>query len=105
MGHLQLRWVGQFGQSEFLIFGRYAQKTLSSGEYPFQSSQTTGFGPFELLTRGLLQKGQDHSLPKFCMLCEEPSFLVSTTILMGIHSAMNILIIINWGWGQWVELL
>ena len=25
---------------------------------------TTGFGPFELPTRGLLQKGRDHSPPK-----------------------------------------
>ena len=27
---------------------------------------TTGFGPFELLTRGLLQKVRDHSPPKAC---------------------------------------
>ena len=31
---------------------------------------TTGFGPFKLPTRGLLQKGRDHSLPKVCF--EEP---------------------------------
>ena len=31
---------------------------------------TTGFGPFELPTHGLLQKGWDHSLPKVCF--EEP---------------------------------
>ena len=28
---------------------------------------TTGFGPFELPTRGLLQKGRDHSPPKFAL--------------------------------------
>ena len=48
---------------------------------------TTGFGPFELPTRGLLQKGRDHSPPKVCF--EEPSFW-SAHSAMGIHSAMNI---------------
>ena len=33
---------------------------------------TMGFGPFELPTRGLLQKGRDHSPPKVCF--EEPAF-------------------------------
>ena len=28
---------------------------------------TTGFGPFELLTCGLLQRGRDHSPPKACL--------------------------------------
>ena len=28
---------------------------------------TTGFGPFELPTRGLLQKGRDYSPPKVCL--------------------------------------
>ena len=42
---------------------------------------TMGFGPFELSTRGLLQKGQDHSPPKVCF--EEPSFWLA-------HSAINI---------------
>ena len=35
---------------------------------------TTGFGPFELPTCGLLQRGRDHSPPKACLF-EEPSFL------------------------------
>ena len=39
---------------------RYAQKNTG-----FQGTivpvMTTGFGPFELLTHGLLQKGRDHS--------------------------------------------
>ena len=36
---------------------------------------TTGFGPFELLTCGLLKRGWDHSPPKACFhfLFEEPS--------------------------------
>ena len=39
---------------------------------------TTGFGPFELPTRGLLQKGRDHSPPKVCF--EEPSFWLAHTV-------------------------
>ena len=35
--------------------------------------KTTGFGPFKLLTRGPLQKGQDHSSPE--AFSEESSFL------------------------------
>ena len=56
---------------------------------------TTGFGPFELPTRGLLQKGRDHSPPKVCF--EEPSFWLAHSA-MGIHSAINIQT--NWGWGS-----
>ena len=44
----------------------------------------TGFSPTELLTGGLLQKGQDHSPPQACFN-EEPSSQ------FGIHTAMNIL--------------
>ena len=29
---------------------------------------TTGFGPFELPTCGLLQRGRDHSPPKACFI-------------------------------------
>ena len=36
---------------------------------------TTGFGPFELPTRGLLLKGQDHSPPKACF--EDTMFIFS----------------------------
>ena len=36
--------------------------------------KTTGFGPFKLLTRSPLQKGQDHSLPKAFL--EESSLFV-----------------------------
>ena len=63
---------------------------------------TTDFGPFELLTHGLLQKGRDHSPPKACF--EEPSFWLAHST-MGIHSAMNIQITKQIGGGdQWVEL-
>ena len=53
---------------------------------------TTGFGPFELPTHGLLQKGQDHSPPKFCFVRSPASWLVGTAIARGIYSAMNICI-------------
>ena len=63
---------------------------------------TTGFGPFELPTCGLLQKGRDHSPPKVCF--EEPSFWLAHSA-MGIHSAINIQITKQIGGGaQWVEL-
>ena len=63
---------------------------------------TTGFGPFELPTHGLLQKGRDHSPPKVCF--EEPSFWLAHSA-MGIHSAINIQITKQIGGGaQWVEL-
>ena len=83
------------------VFGRYALKknnkiTLSGPR------MTTGFGPFELPTRGLLQKGRDHSPPKVCF--EEPSFWLAHSA-MGIHSAINIQITKQIGGGaQWVEL-
>ena len=87
-GAFRLKWVGQLWQIE-LFFGRYAQKHWSSGSTLSSPRMTTGFGPFELLTRGLLQKGRDHSPPKFCF-CDEPSFLVGTAIAMGIYSAISI---------------
>ena len=60
---------------------------------------TTGFGPFELPTSGLLQ---DHSPPKVCF--EESSFCLAHSAV-GIHSAMNIQITKQIGGGaQWVEL-
>ena len=63
---------------------------------------TTGFGPFELPTHGLLQKGRDHSPPKVCF--EETSFWLAHSA-MGIHSAINIQITKQIGGGaQWVEL-
>ena len=49
------------------VFGRCAQKiTGLQGSTLSGPRMTTGFGPFELPTRGLLQKGRDHSPPKAC---------------------------------------
>ena len=83
VGHLWLKWMG-----ELIVFlGDMLKNTGHQGSTLSGLHMTTGFGPFELLTHGLLQKGQDHSLPKFCF--EEPSFWLAH-IAMGIDSAMNI---------------
>ena len=34
---------------------------------------TTGFGPFELMICGLLQRGRDHSPPKACFCSRTPA--------------------------------
>ena len=74
------------------------QRSTLSGPH-----MTRGFGPFELPTHGLLQKGRDHSPPKVCF--EKSSFWLPHSA-MGIHSAMNIKITKQIGGGaQWVELL
>ena len=49
---------------------------------------TTGFGPFELLTRGLLQKGRDHSSPKFYFVRSPAFWLVQ--LLLRHSQSMNI---------------
>ena len=60
---------------------------------------TTGFGPFELLTCGLLQRGWDHSPPKACFYLRSPAlrwlsqhyeYIVAKT---------------KWGGAEWVGLL
>ena len=85
------------------VFGRNAQKhTGLQGSSLSGPRMTTGFGPFELPTRSLLQKGRDHSPPKVCF--EEPSFWLAHSA-MGIYSAINIQITNQIGGGaQWVEL-
>ena len=81
------------------VFGGYTGLQGSTLSGP---RMTMGFGPFELPTRGLLQKGWDHSPPK--VYFEEPSFWLAHSA-MGIHSAMNIQITKQIGGGaQWVEL-
>ena len=81
MGHLWLKWVGQLWQSKLLFFLEDMLKnTCLSGP-----RMTMGFSPFELPTRGLLQKGWDHSPPKAC-------FELGAQLSVGIHRAINILI-------------
>ena len=50
--------VGSFSQECYQR--RYAQKNTGL-QGTIVPVMTTGFGPFELLTHGLLQKGRDHS--------------------------------------------
>ena len=79
------------------VFGRYAQKNTGlQGSTLSGPRMTTGFGPFQLPTRGLLQKGRDHSPPKVCF--EEPSFWLAHSA-MGIHSAINIQLLNKLGVG------
>ena len=67
VGHLWVKWMGHNFFQEMLKNTGLQGSTLSG------PCMTTGFGPFELLTRGLLQKGRDHSLPKFCFVRSPPS--------------------------------
>ena len=43
-----------------------SKNTGLQGSAPSSHHMTTGFGPFELPTCGLLQKGRDHSPLKAC---------------------------------------
>ena len=61
MGHLWLKWVAQ------KINAGLQGSTLSGHR------MTTGFGPFELPTCGLLQRGRDHSPPKACFYLRSPA--------------------------------
>ena len=62
------------------IFGEYAPKNAGLQRSTLSSHRmTTSFGPFELLTCGLLQKGWDHFPPKACF--DEPSSRLAFTVL------------------------
>jgi len=54
---------------------------------------TTGFGPFELLTCGLQQRGWDHSPSNACFYLRSPAllWLECYEYTLTEHSAMNIL--------------
>ena len=71
--------MAQMGGAVFC--GRYAQKdTGFQGSTLSGPRMTMGFSPFELPTRGLLQKGRDHSLPKFCFV-RSPAFWLAQLLL------------------------
>ena len=65
-GHLWIKWMGRL----VTVLGDMLKKkeinTGLQGSTLSGPRMTTGFGPFELPTRGLLQKGRDHSPPKAC---------------------------------------
>ena len=81
MGHLWLLMGGYLGCGYGLngwgsydkvsccFVWKYAQKIAGlQGSTLSDHRMTTGFGPFELPTCGLLQRGQDHSPPKACFI-------------------------------------
>ena len=85
------RW-DSYGKVSYIFGGDMLKKHLSQGSTLSGHCMTMGFSPFELPTRGVLQKGQDHSPPKVCFeepCFEEPSFWLAHSAI-NIHSAMNI---------------
>ena len=71
--------VGQLWQIELLFLEVCSKNTGLQGSTISSHHMTMGFGPFELPTHGLLQKGWDHSPPKACF----------QELLVGIQSAIN----------------
>ena len=68
------------GAVSHCFLGKYAQKHWSSGSTLSDPHMTTGFGPFELPTRGLLQKGRDHFPPR--VFSEESSFWLAHCVVL-----------------------
>ena len=58
---------GSYDKVSCCFVWKYAQKIAGlQGSTLSDHRMTTGFGPFELPTCGLLQRGRDHSPPKAC---------------------------------------
>ena len=68
------------GAVSFFVGGMLKKITGLQGSTLSGPRMTTGFSPFELPTRGLLQKGRDHSLPKFCFV-RSPAFWLAQLLL------------------------
>ena len=68
VGYLWLKWWGSYSKVNYCFFlGDMLKKsTCLQGNTLSSHCMTMVFGPFELLTRGLLQKGRDHCPPKAC---------------------------------------
>ena len=68
VGHLSLKWV-----ASCCFVWKNAQNIAGvQGSTLSDHHVTTGFGPFELPTCGLLQSGRDHSPPKACFYLRSP---------------------------------
>ena len=66
VGHLWLNGWGIYGKVSYCFLEDMLKNTGLEGSTlssPHMTNLTMGFSPFELLTRGLLQKGQGHSSP------------------------------------------
>ena len=71
------------GGADSHLLGDMLKNTSRQGSTLSSPRMSTGFCPFEFTTRGLLQKGRDHSPPKVLL-----SFWLAHSAL-GIHSAMD----------------
>ena len=82
-GTYGLNGWGSYDKVSCCFVWKYAQKIAGlQGSTLSDHRMTTGFGPFELPTCGLLQRGRDHSPPKACfILFEEPSFWLAFKVL------------------------
>ena len=75
VGHLGLNGWGSYGKVSCRFLGDMLKNTGLQGSTLSGLRMTTGFGPFELPNCGLLQKGRDHSPPKFCFVRSPASWL------------------------------
>ena len=62
-----------------IFFQEMLKNTGLQGSTLSGPCMSTGFGPFEFPTSGLLQKGRDHSPPKFCFV--SPAFWLVQLLL------------------------
>ena len=69
-----------------IFFQEMLKNTSPQGSTLSGPCMTTGFGPFELPTLGLLQKGWDHSPPKFCFMRSPAFWLVQ--LLLGAFTVL-----------------
>ena len=84
-GTFTVQMVGQLCQSGLLFCFWLKKNTGLQGSILSSHRMTTGFGNIELPTSGLLQKGREHFLPKFCFAeLASPAFWFNTAIAMGI---------------------
>ena len=68
-GTYGLNGWGSYDKVSCCFVWKYAQKIAGlQGSTLSDHRMTTGFGPFELPTCGLLQRGRDHSPPKACFI-------------------------------------
>ena len=59
-------FMSQIGGAVIVFWELCSKQTGLQGSTLSSHHMTSGFGPFELPIRGLLQKGQDHSPAKVC---------------------------------------
>ena len=120
MGHLSLNgrgiyhlmdgalWYGwgSYDKVSCFFVWKYAQKNAGlQGSTLSDHRMTTGFGPFELPTCGLLQRGRDHSPPKLCLrspaLCWLSKYYEYTVAKQNYEYTVAKQ---NGGGAEWVEL-